>query len=47
VLRVFEIIEFGRKRDEVPEEGTRLHNEELYAVHSPSTIWVVKRRQMQ
>jgi hypothetical protein len=46
-LRVFEILVFGRKRDEVPGEDRRLHMEELYAVHSPSTIWVVKRRQMK
>jgi hypothetical protein len=37
MLRVFEIIVFDRKRDEVPGEGRRLHNEELYAVHSPTT----------
>jgi hypothetical protein len=33
---------FGPKRYEVTGEWKRLHDEELYALYSPDTIWAVK-----
>jgi hypothetical protein len=48
-LRVFEnkVLRriFGPKRDEVTGEWRRLHNKELYTLHSlPDIIWVIKSR---
>jgi hypothetical protein len=38
---------FGPKRDEVTGEWRRLHNKELYALYSPSTIQVIKLRRLR
>jgi hypothetical protein len=38
---------FGPRRDEVTGEWSRLHNEELYDLYSPNTIWVIKSRMMR
>jgi hypothetical protein len=51
-LRVFEnrVLRgvFGHKRDKVTGDWRRLHNEELYDLHSsPSIIWVSKSRRMR
>jgi hypothetical protein len=36
---------FGPKRDEVPGEGRRLHDKELYDLYSsPNIIWMMKLR---
>jgi hypothetical protein len=51
-LRVFEnrVLRriFWPKRDESTEEGKRLHNKELYALHSsPNIIRVIKSRRLR
>ena len=51
-LRIFEnrVLRkiFGPKRDEVPGEWSRPHNEDLYEMYSlPSTIRVTKSRRMK
>jgi hypothetical protein len=51
-LRVFEnkVLRriFGPKRDEVTGEWRRLHNKELYAVHSsPNIIQLIKSRRLR
>jgi hypothetical protein len=39
---------FGPKRDEVTGEWRRLHNNELYALHSsPNIIWAIKSRRLK
>ena len=39
---------FGPKRDEVTGDWRRLHNEELYALHSsPNIIRVIKSRRLR
>jgi hypothetical protein len=39
---------FGPKRDEVPGEWRKLHNEELYYLYSsPSIIRIIKSRRMR
>jgi hypothetical protein len=39
---------FGPKREKVPQEWRRLHNEELYNLYSSyTTIWVIKLRRMK
>jgi hypothetical protein len=39
---------FGSKRDEIPEEWIKPHNEELYVMYcSPSIIRVIKSRTMR
>jgi len=51
-LRVFENkvlrIIFGPRRDEVPGDWRRLHNEELNDLYSsPNIVWVIKPRRMR
>jgi hypothetical protein len=39
---------FGPRRDEVTGEWRRLHNKELYALHSsPDITWVIKSRRLR
>jgi hypothetical protein len=39
---------FGPKRDEVPGEWRKLHNEELNDLYSsPDIVWVIKSRRMR
>ena len=39
---------FESKRDEVTEEGRKLHNEELYALYcSPNVVLVIKSKRMK
>jgi hypothetical protein len=52
MLRIFEdrVLRgiFGPKRDEVPGEWRRLHNEELYVLYfSPNIIRVIKSRRLR
>jgi hypothetical protein len=39
---------FGPKREEVTGNWRRLHNEELYDLHTPpNVIWVIKSKRMR
>jgi hypothetical protein len=37
----------GPKRADETEEWRRLHEKELYALHSPNIIWVIKSKRLR